>query len=218
MKIRKGYKILFYGIIVLVLTITMLLTSITLLDDPISKRFRDYTEDHLNQYIAELTGKAANNKLSDFDYLVLDCASVSSISLAWIKYPEAAEILYHYLYGDGSDLEIESDYFKESGFIQQTIKIKGEGDHGLVALKQSDDWRLSLALNPFYIKITGNTVKIYHPKIEFAKHDGRLVPTIIPIGKLKIRMYDNLVSAHETKPFYVYSEWQTDPRLSTTEK
>ncbi len=33
-------------------------------------------------------------------------------------------------------------------------------------------------------------------------------PIFIPLGKMKLRVYDNLFSAMNPTPFYAYSEWE----------
>lgn len=119
-------------------------------------------------------------------------------------------LLWHYVYGDGSDLELPSAYFQKSSYLTRKISEYGEGEYGPIALKQSDDWRMSLALNPYYLSIADKSVKVFHPFIRFASPQGERVWTSVPIGKLAIRVYDNLVSVMDPTPFYVYSEWSLE--------
>jgi len=76
-------------------------------------------------------------------------------------FPEAAEILKHYLHGDGSELTVSNSYIKHSPFINKIIREKGVGTHKIF-FRQHNDWRLSYALNPFSIQVKKNgDVKIW---------------------------------------------------------
>jgi len=54
---------------------------------------------------------------------------------------------------------------------------------------------MSLALNPYFLKVTADRVRVYHPQISFAPTNGPKVFTIVPVGRMKIKVFDNLVSA-----------------------
>lgn len=182
--------------------------SVTLLDDPLSQTLRSATERHLNQYIEALSEKSSQGTLCTLDKALLHTSVLAGITLSRLPYPEASALLYHYVYADGSDLELPSSYFEQSAYLQTIISRLGEGQHGPIALKQDDDWRLSLALNPYYLTVTPESVRLYHPNITFASvQDSDKVMTVVPIGKLKLNVYDRLISALNPKPFYVYSEW-----------
>ena len=162
----------------------------------------------LNNYIERLTDKAADRSLNFFDKTVLHTGLLSGIFICKFVYPEASKLLYHSVYGDGSDLELSAEYFRGSKYLKSKIRELGVGRHGPIPLKQYKDWRLSLVFNPYYLEIESNKVRIFHPRIEFAPVRGQKVATIIRIGKLKLRVYDNLVSALNPTPFYAYSEWE----------
>lgn len=182
--------------------------SITALDDPLSKSFRAKTEASINSYVEGLTDKAFDGSLSFFDKTVLHFSVLSGVVYTRFTFPEASALLYHYVYGDGSDLMLDSAYFQKSDYLNRTITTLGLGEHGPIALEQSQDWRLSLALNPYYLSVTKNNVKLFHPKITFAPlHEKDKTFTIVPIGKMKLKIYDNLISAMNPDSFYVYSEW-----------
>ena len=182
--------------------------SITSLDDPISKKLRKNTEYVLNDYLHRLADRSAKGELNFLDKTILHSGLLTGIIISKFIYPEAADLLYHYVYGDGSDLELLSDYFKKSKYLRSKIQKLGLGTHGPIGLKQYQDYRLSLAFNPYYLNINVKKVRIYHPKIEFAPVRGEKVSTKVPLGKLTIRVYDNLVSYMNPTPFYVFSEWE----------
>lgn len=188
--------------------LSMFFISITVFDDPLSQKMRRVTENRVNQYIENLLDKASQGTLNNLDRTLLHTGLLMGLSISWLRYPEASMLLYHAVYGDGSTLELSSSYFKRSSYIQETINKLGEGQHGPISLEQARDWRLSLALNPYYLTITSKTIRLYHPSIVFASaKNAPKVVTIVPIGKLKLKVYDNLVSVINSKPFYVYSEW-----------
>lgn len=201
-KILKRVAIIVLGLFV-VSTV-----SVLALDDPLSKLLREKTERGINSYIEHLTDKAFNQQLSPVDRAVLNVGIVTGITYCRFVYPEASVLLYHYVYGDGSDLELDSTYFQESRYLNKKIKTLGVGEHGPIALKQSQDWRFSLAFNPYYLTITKAKVRLFHPNIAFAPlTEESKVLTIVPIGKMRLRVYDNLISAMSPRSFYVYSEW-----------
>ena len=183
--------------------------SLTTLDDPYSTRFRQRTETTLNTYIESLLKKAKADALNPFDQAMLHVGILSGIAISYPQYPEAAHLLFHYVYGDSSELELDSSYFETSAYLQSQIKALGPGEHGPLALHQSEDWRLSLTLNPYYLNITESSVRLFHPWVEFAAIDAEPVMTIVPIGKLRIKIYDNLVSAAGENPFYAFAEWRS---------
>ncbi len=182
--------------------------SIVFLDDPISRRLRGTTQKVVNDYCKRLADRSQKDELGFLDKSVLHSGVLIGVGISKFIYPEASALLFHYVYGDGSDLELSSVYFKNSEYLADQIKKSGLGFHGPVGMKQDADYRLSLALNPYYLEIETGRVRIYHPNIEFAPVSGKKVPTIIPLGKLKIRVYDNLISSLNPTPFYVYSEWE----------
>lgn len=189
-------------------TLSVFSISITMFDDPLSQKMRELTENQVNQYIESLLYKASQGTLTTLDRALLHTGLLMGLTISWLKYPEASMLLYHAVYGDGSTLELPSSYFERSPYLQEVINKLGEGQHGPITLEQARDWRLSLALNPYYLTITSETIRLYHPSIIFASiKKAPKVVTIVPIGKLKLKVYDNLVSVINSKPFYVYSEW-----------
>jgi hypothetical protein len=111
---------------------------------------------------------------------------------------EGIALLNHYMFGDGSDLILESDYLSKSPVIKKNLKIMKVGEVKRITFKQKEDWRLSYALNPFNLKKTKNGFEIY----QYIKFDTKGdVYTYIntPFAKLKIK--DSWVHIKKCKPF-----------------
>lgn len=205
---KSRIKLVVLAFLAILFVFIILGISITLFNDPISKELRKNTEYVLNGYLHRLADRGAKRELNFLDKSILHSGLLTGIIISKFIYPEAADLLYHYVYGDGSDLELSSDYFKKSKYLTSKIQKLGTGTHGPIGLKQYQDYRLSLAFNPYYLEIDTKKVRIYHPKIEFAPVRGKKVPTRVPLGKLTIRVYDNLVSSMNPTPFYAFSEWE----------
>ena len=139
--------------------------SITSLSDPISNKLRKNTEYVLNGYFQRLADRGAKGKLNFLDKSILHTGLLAGITISRFIYPEAADLLYHYVYGDGSPLELSSDYFKKCKYLTSKIQKLGHGIHGPIGLRQYQDYRLSLAFNPYYLEISAKKVRIYHPRI-----------------------------------------------------
>lgn len=194
--------------LIIILFISLAMISVTSLNDPLSRQLRIWTEHHLNQSVETLTLKAEQNRLNWLDKTVLHSALWLGCGIAYWQYPEATKILWHYVYGKGADLELDSNYFQQSAYLKQQIQQLGQGKHGPIALKQAQDWRLSLALNPYYLDINSEQVKLYHPHITFARLQATRTYTILPLGHLRLRLYDNLIQAFNPQPFAVSASWK----------
>ena len=201
--------VVFKSLTVFLLVIGLLTSGVVFSSDPVSEKLRFFVEENINSYIAGVTTRASKEELTLTDKLILNVSVSTGIAISRFKYPEAARILSHYVGGDGSDLELDSAYFRTSKYLNKVVTDLGVGDHGPLSLKQSEDWRMSLALNPYYLKISTDRVRVFHPEIAFAPANGERVFTIVPIGKLRIKVFDNLISALNPTPFLVYSEWET---------
>jgi hypothetical protein len=116
------------------------------------------------------------------------------------KSPEGVDILTSYIFGGGEDLILESDYLPESPVIKKELRKMSVGQTKRVTFKQSDDWRLSYALNPFYLTKTKDGFKV-HQRIKFDT-TGDVYTYVIFLGK-KIKVYDNWINYLGTTPFDV---------------
>jgi hypothetical protein len=118
---------------------------------------------------------------------------------------EGLQVLSHYMFGNGKDLVLKSDYIPKSPVIVRRLKTMKIGETRRVAFKQSDDWRLSYAINGFSLTKTSDGFKIY----QYIKFDdtGKVFTYInTPAGKVKI--YDNWVHIKKCKPFKLYYVWK----------
>jgi len=196
------------GLLVLTFLILGLATYCLLAgEDQFSNAFRAKVENQVNEMLTELSHKTGEDTLSLSDRRLVKAFVYSGIALGRWAYPEAAQVLSHYIDGKGKTLALPSDYFQKSQYLNWLVHDKKDGTHGPFSFQQKRDWRLSLALNPLYLEINGDQIKLYHPKIEFAHARQSDVYTVVPIGKLNIVFYDNLISALNPTPFYVFSEW-----------
>lgn len=115
-------------------------------------------------------------------------------------YPEASQILNHYCFGNGEKLVLQSDYIKNSPVVVRELKKIKVGQKKRVVLKQSEDWRLSYALNPFYIEKRKDKVIItQHIKFDSSNKSYTW------FGPFKIS--DNIVHVFDCTPFDVYHEF-----------
>ena len=149
-------------------------------------------------------------KLTILDRVILHLGVLGGIVFGQFISPEGAAILFHAVYGDGSDLQVDSSYFKRSKLLAMEIERRGPGNHGPIWFQQSEDMRLSLTFNPIFINISDRSVRVGHPHIKFAAAEAPPVPTVIRVGKLRLRMFDNLVGALQSMPFAAYAEWQLE--------
>ena len=201
----KYFAIAISGILVIGVAYVV---SVTSLDDPVSKSLRKNTEQSFNGYVDLLLNKASTGSLNSIDKTIMNVGTWTGVGVTKFIYPEASALLNHYVYGNGSALELPSDYFQNNKYLQAKINSLGNGKHGPINLEQHEDWRLSLVFNPYFLQITPQTAKIYHPQIKFSPVDGDKKPIIVPLGKMKLRVYNNLFSAMNPTPFYAFSEWE----------
>jgi hypothetical protein len=123
----------------------------------------------------------------------------------WFVAPEASSILYHYCFGNGETLTLDSTYLKRSYIINKVGKKLRNGqtirNYGF---KQKYDWRLSYALNPFTMSKQNNQ---YHIEqwIEFDK-SGK-VHTVINLGLFQVRIEDAIAHAFNCTPFLVVCDF-----------
>lgn len=120
--------------------------------------------------------------------------------------PEAADITYQYVFGHGEDLHLDADYIKNSPVVLKNLNlIKGEVRR--VALKQSEDWRLSYALNPFHIKRSGDGYIVYQ-YVDYGHGVNKNVKSKLNLGFTTISVYDNIVHSFDCTPFTVFFKFK----------
>jgi hypothetical protein len=114
------------------------------------------------------------------------------------NYREGIIVLSHYLFGNGSDLILESDYLPQSPVIRKRLKTMKIGEKQRVSFRQKQDWRLSYAINGFELTKTSSGFSI-HQYIAFDTTGTVYTDVKTIIGK--VRIYDNWVHQFGGKPF-----------------
>jgi hypothetical protein len=113
---------------------------------------------------------------------------------------EALQITVHYMFGNGEDLDLQSNYLPESPVIKKHLKSMRIGETKRISFIQNDDWRLSYALNPFHLKKNRDGFELFQ-YIRF-DHTGTVFTYIkTPLGNIKIK--DNIVHVKKCLPFMV---------------
>ena len=96
---------------------------------------------------------------------------------------------------------LKSDYIKYSPVIQKKLKEMKVGEKRKVTFKQWEDWRLSYALNPFYIeKRKDNVIITQYIKFDNTDRDYTW------FGPFRIK--DNIVHTFDCKPYQLYHEFK----------
>ena len=138
--------------------------------------------------------------------LILVVLILASFFVAFKYMPtEGVKILHHYMFGDGSDLVLDSDYIPQSTLIVSRLKKMKVGETRKISFKQSEDWRLSYAINGFSLTKTENGFNI-NQYIQFDR-SGKIY-TIINLYFFKFKFYDNWVHVKNCTPFWVRYEYQ----------
>jgi len=122
------------------------------------------------------------------------------IIIGAVFFPEASKILKHYCFGNGSDLILNADYIKTSRVVKTRVATMSIGQKMKVGFEQSEDWRLSFALNGFTIEKQKNKV-IINQWIKFDRSgEVKTVFYFIPIS-------DNIVHTFNCTPYMARTEW-----------
>ena len=204
---KKFIKGFYRSILVLIVIFTFLVLSLTYFTDPISSRFRLYTQNSLSNFFENLAKRNSESSLTSVEVCLLEMGAVVASGIFYWSYPEASKVLFHSIYGKGEPLILSPYYFEQSHYLKRTIARLGVGHHGPLTMHQHEDYRLSLVFNPYFLEIHPNRVRIYHPDLEFVSNGDASVYTWIRFGKLKFKFFDSIVSAVQSKAFYVSSEW-----------
>lgn len=152
-----------------------------------------------------------NGRVTQEDKQFMKFIYNSMIFFGGIPYPEAAKILKHYIYGDGSDLYIKSDYFKRSVFIKQQIARYKDKPVGPITLRIGTDPRVAYAVNGFYLKRDQDRYFIYQRIIFDTVESGKNVFTTFTFFNQTVAIPDYLIRIFESdggcNPFTVYIYW-----------
>ncbi len=132
---------------------------------------------------------------------------VCIVAAGRLRYPEAAAILAHYIGGSGRPLQLPPDYLRRSPVVRDALVTLRVGQTRVVTLHQSQDWRLSYALNPFRLRREPHRVVLY----QWMAFDPRpAARTVLNLGLLRFTVPDGLVHVLKPRPFKVYSEWPVE--------
>jgi hypothetical protein len=137
--------------------------------------------------------------------ILLITGSLIVISFVWLVrfsvFREGIQVVTHYMFGNGSDLQLRSDHIPHSPVIRKRLASMRVGETVRVSFRQQDDWRLSYAINGFQLTKTKTGFRIYQ-RIEF-DHSGKVFTDInTPIGD--IRISDNWVHIIDYKAFRLF--------------
>jgi hypothetical protein len=206
---ERGTRVGWPGVLLGTVMLLGVVAALTLFSpDPLSHSARLGIERGLDRHLDAMRRRAARSELTRLDRAELHLGIIAGIGLGYLLWPEAAAILGHAVYGDGSTLTLDASYFRQSPFVQRQIARLGPGDHSPIWFPQREDWRLSLAPMPIYLHVSTDTVRIGHPHVMFAAADSVPVWTRVPIGRLRLKIYDNLVGALQRHPFATHSAWK----------
>ncbi len=178
----------------------MLLLCLTLL-----ALFGDSIGRGLSLHLAAMNNRVQRNETTDLDKLQCTVLYNSMIYVGGLAYPEAADILDHYIYGEGENLYLKPDYLRASPVIVKSLKQMRAGESRNVWLEQHEDWRLSYALNGFTLRKKKTKAQLSQ-HIIFSK--DRSIYTDLNFFLFKVRVPDGLIHALDPTPFTVYAEWE----------
>lgn len=159
----------------------------------------------ISLHLAGINNRVQRNELTVFDKLQCTVLYNSMIYIGGLPYPEAADILHHYIYGNGQDLYLEPDYLQRSPVVQSELQQMRVGERRTVNLRQQEDWRLSYAVNGFTLRKQKNKA-LLSQHIVFSR--DRRIFTDLDFYIFKVRVPDGLVHALAPTPFTVYAEWE----------
>ena len=144
----------------------------------------------INNHFQALDKRYGNNQLTNLDKAECLVLYHTMAAVGQLSYPEAGQILEHYLEGTGEDLWLDPTYLKTSPVVVRNLKSMRVGEIREVRFHQKEDWQLSYALNPFSIKNDRNKVLVYQ-KIIFPSEKG--VYTNLNLFIFKITLPDRLI-------------------------
>jgi hypothetical protein len=146
--------------------------------------------------IDDLTKKFDKNILTDKEKKYIKGFYNDLINYGGIVYPEAGIILKQYIYGNGEELIIKSNYFFESQMIRNILDENKEKEIiGPVIIRTNEDPRIGYSINGFYIKNLEN-MEIYQ-YIEFTERNNKEAYTPFEINGIKSVLPHRLIRIFE---------------------
>ena len=113
-------------------------------------------------------------------------------------FDEGLQVLTHYVFGDGEDMELNSSYIPKSPVIIKALKEMKVGETKVIGFNQKEDWRLSYAINGFKLTKKSDGFEI-HQYIKFDTTGNVYTDVHTPLGD--IRIYDDWVHFKQCHPF-----------------
>jgi hypothetical protein len=181
--------------------------ALVLSPDPLSGAARRAVAAGALAHQEAMLARARRDGLTPWDRAQIHAVSVAGIALGTVCWPEAAAIVRQSLYGDGTPVVVSGEYFARSPYLAREAARRGIGDHGPIGMRQRDDWRTSLAFNPFRLRVTRDSVTLYSPGTRFVRPDEETRRTVIPLGRLHVPVYDNLFGAIQGPAFLSSASW-----------
>ena len=163
---------------------------------------------NLTKYFFDLEKRASQNQHHVSETVALGVIYNSMIGVGYFLYPEAAEVLYHFCWGNGADIKIDSDYIKNSPVVQKRLAKLSVNEHWSGWYHQTEDIRLSYAYNPIKIEKRKNLIRVSSP-IKVAPL-GSQVYTKFYLSKLSFKLPDSLmrIGCKSPKNYIAYTEWK----------
>ncbi|AIZ63734.1 hypothetical protein PK28_08565 [Hymenobacter sp. DG25B] len=186
--------------IVLSIACAMGASFLTILASPLGRDIDQVITDHFRH----MNERRVAHRLTRMD--VLECKVLfHAIAFAGrLVSQEGGTVVWHYLHGGGKDLWLDSTYLSQSPVILQSLNSLRDGESKRFAFQQNADWRLSYALNPFFLRRERNRAVLWQ-RIEFK--DDLTTFTTLNYGLGNVRLADGLILALHPVPFTVRAAW-----------
>lgn len=187
------------------------LLAVVFSPDPLSAAARIPVQSGLQSLLDGIRDRFATRTSTVCDRAVLRAGAAIGAAIGGVAYPEGAAVLRHALADTGEVLRLDAAWFRQDPWLEAQIRRLGPGVHGPIGARLDDDPRLALAINPFYLDIHDDEVRLFHPTMRFAAAEAAPVPTVVPIGLLRLKVWDNLVGALQTRSFVAEARWRRAP-------
>ena len=176
--------------------------------DPLSAAARIPVQGRLQSLLDGMRDRFATGTSTACDRGLLRAGAAMGAAIGGLAYPEGAAVLRHAVADRGDVLRLDATWFRQDPWLEAQIRGLGPGVHGPIGVRLDDDPRLALAINPFYLDIHDDEVRLFHPTTRFAAADAAPVPTVVPIGRIRLAVWDNLVGALQTRLFVAEARWR----------